>query len=99
MEGFRSKLFNVLIASNVLARGIDIPECNVVVNYDVPVIVKDNWTEPDYATYMHRVGRTGRFGTEGLSITFVTAGDNNEPDFVRKIEENYGIEIKKLSSF
>lgn len=75
MKGFRSKLFNVLITSNVLARGIDVPECNIVVNYDVPVKVENNWAEPDYATYMHRVGRTGRFGTEGLAITFVTAGD------------------------
>lgn len=48
---------------------------------------------------MHRIGRTGRFGTDGLAITFVTAQDEHEPDFVRKIEERYEITIKNLNTF
>jgi ATP-dependent RNA helicase DDX19/DBP5 len=50
-----------LISTNVLARGIDVPEVDIVINYDVPVISNSGYREPDYANYLHRVGRTGRF--------------------------------------
>jgi superfamily II DNA/RNA helicase len=42
---------------------------------------------------MHRVGRTGRFGTDGIAMTFITQGDENEPEFVKKIEDYYAIEL------
>jgi len=83
----------------VLARGIDVPQVDVVVNFDVPTVQTAGWKEPDYANYMHRVGRTGRFGTDGIAITFVTKKDENEPEFMRKIAEKYSIEIKELKAF
>lgn len=65
-------MFNVLIATNVLARGIDVPEVDLVINYDVPFISTVGFKEPDFANYIHRVGRTGRFGTDGLAVTLYT---------------------------
>jgi ATP-dependent RNA helicase DDX19/DBP5 len=68
MDDFRSGKSKVLITTNVLARGIDVNQVNLVVNYDLPVDVKGG---PDYETYLHRVGRTGRFGRTGVSIAFI----------------------------
>ena len=51
-----------MISTNVLARGIDVPEVDIVINYDLPTQSDDGgYFEPDYANYLHRVGRTGRF--------------------------------------
>ena len=83
----------------MLARGIDVPQVDVVINFDVPIVITAGWKEPDYANYMHRVGRTGRFGTDGLAITFVTKNDEDEPVFVDKISKEYSIEIKQLKNF
>jgi len=83
----------------VLARGIDVPQVDVVVNFNVPTVQTAGWKEPDYANYMHRVGRTGRFGTDGIAITFVIKKDENEPEFMKKIAEKYSIEIKELKAF
>ena len=99
MESFRAEEFNVLISTNVLARGIDVPQVDIVVNFDVPIILDAGWKEPDYANYMHRVGRSGRFGTDGLSITFVTKGNEDEPIFVDKIAKEYKIDITELKNF
>ncbi|KAI9189416.1 RNA helicase required for poly(A+) mRNA export [Blastocladiella emersonii ATCC 22665] len=68
MDAFRSGRAKVLIATNVLARGIDVPQVNLVVNYDMPV---DQNNRPDHEAYMHRIGRTGRFGREGVSVNFI----------------------------
>ncbi|KAG6841437.1 hypothetical protein C0991_011107 [Blastosporella zonata] len=64
----------VLITTNVMARGIDIAQVNMVVNYDMPVMHERGKTadeRPDIETYIHRIGRTGRFGRKGISINFV----------------------------
>ena len=70
-----------------------------MINYDVPFVQECGFKHPDYANFMHRVGRTGRFGTDGLAITLITKGDDNEPGFVKKIAEAYSIDIKELKSF
>ena len=84
----------MLISTNVLARGIDVPQVDVVVNFDVPYIEICGWKEPDYANFMHRVGRTGRFGTDGLALTMLTTGNEDEPVFVDKIATTYTMEIR-----
>jgi superfamily II DNA/RNA helicase len=64
----------VLITTNVIARGIDILQVNMVVNYDLPLMnerIKGTDERPDIETYIHRIGRTGRFGRRGISINFV----------------------------
>eukprot|EP01113_Clastostelium_recurvatum_P016930 TRINITY_DN1983_c0_g1_i3.p1 TRINITY_DN1983_c0_g1~~TRINITY_DN1983_c0_g1_i3.p1 ORF type:complete len:251 (-),score=61.41 TRINITY_DN1983_c0_g1_i3:40-792(-) len=65
---FRSGGTKVLIATNLLARGIDIPQVSLVINYDLPV---NEHAQPDPHTYLHRVGRSGRFGRNGLAINLV----------------------------
>ncbi|CCD25389.1 ATP-dependent RNA helicase DBP5 NDAI_0F00700 [Naumovozyma dairenensis CBS 421] len=68
IDEFREGKSKVLITTNVLARGIDIPTVSMVVNYDLPTTKTG---EPDPATYIHRIGRTGRFGRKGVAISFV----------------------------
>jgi ATP-dependent RNA helicase DDX19/DBP5 len=58
----------VLITTNVLARGIDIPQVMLVINYDLPLTAAGT---PDTETYLHRIGRSGRFGKRGIAINFV----------------------------
>ncbi|KAI9305005.1 P-loop containing nucleoside triphosphate hydrolase protein [Cunninghamella echinulata] len=68
MDDFRRGEFKVLITTNVIARGIDISQVSLVVNYDLP---EDRSGYPDFEAYLHRIGRTGRFGRTGVSINFV----------------------------
>ncbi len=64
LEGFKKNDITILIATDVAARGLDIPNVTHVINYDVP---------NDYDTYVHRIGRTGRAGNKGNALTFVPA--------------------------
>jgi ATP-dependent RNA helicase DDX19/DBP5 len=68
IDEFRRGTTKVLVTTNVLARGVDVLQVTVVVNYDLPLDVNN---QPDPETYLHRVGRTGRFGRKGLAINFV----------------------------
>jgi ATP-dependent RNA helicase DeaD len=63
IRNFRSDRIQILIATDVAARGLDVNNVDLVINYDVPV---------DSETYLHRIGRTGRAGKEGIAISFVT---------------------------
>ena len=63
MEGFKEKKIRVLVATDIAARGLDIPELSVVMNYDIPHVTGD---------YIHRIGRTGRAGAKGLAITLIS---------------------------
>jgi len=78
MEQFRKGETKVLVATDVLARGIDVPQVTLVVNYEVPVI----WATrgADMETYLHRVGRTGRFGLKGIAVNLVTAAERSKLD-------------------
>lgn len=92
MNGFRCGNFTALISTNVLARGVDVPEVDIVINYDIPEIFEHGYKEPDYETYLHRIGRTGRFQTAGLALTlFRTEGNTGEIEtsFINKIEKRY----------
>ncbi|KAG2197484.1 hypothetical protein INT47_003092 [Mucor saturninus] len=68
IHDFRCMKFKVLISTNLVSRGIDISMVSLVVNYDMPL---DKQGHPDAEVYLHRIGRTGRFGRTGLSIVFV----------------------------
>jgi hypothetical protein len=63
IKGFRDDTYNILIATDVAGRGIDVPDVALVINYDMP-----HQIEP----YTHRIGRTGRAGKKGTAITFLT---------------------------
>lgn len=68
IDKFRNGDTKVLICSNVISRGLDIEQVNVVVNFDIPL---DAAGRPDPETYLHSIGRTGRFGRSGVSILLV----------------------------
>ncbi len=85
LNGFRSKRIRILVATDVMSRGIDIKEINMVVNYDVPGDAED---------YVHRVGRTARVDAKGEAITFVSPRDMQK---FHRIEQLIQIEIPKLS--
>ncbi|MFQ6627942.1 hypothetical protein Gotur_007756, partial [Gossypium turneri] len=68
LEGFRAKRFNVLVATDVAGRGIDIPDVAHVINYDMPGNIE---------MYTHRIGRTGRAGKTGVATTFLTLHDTD----------------------
>ncbi|KAF8486252.1 DEAD-domain-containing protein [Russula ochroleuca] len=77
IDGFREGREKVLITTNVISRGIDVLQVNMVVNYDLPLMTDREGAggggdlRPDIETYIHRIGRTGRFGRKGISINFV----------------------------
>ncbi len=75
LNQFKHGRLDILVATDVAARGIDVEEVSHVYNYDIP-------QDPD--SYVHRVGRTGRAGHHGVSLTFVTP---NEMDYLREIEK------------
>lgn len=70
----------ILIATSVAARGLDVPDLQLVVNYDVP---------NHYEDYVHRVGRTGRAGRAGTAVTFVSEGEEQyAPDLVKALRDS-----------
>lgn len=83
MEAFREGSIRVMVATDVVARGIDITEVSHVINFDVPLIYED---------YVHRIGRTGRANMVGNAITFMTIADEYH---IRKIEAMIRTEIPR----
>jgi ATP-dependent RNA helicase DDX19/DBP5 len=92
MDDFRKGVTKVLIATNVLARGIDILQVSLVINFDIPV---DGEGRPDPETYLHRIGRTGRFGRSGVSINFVH--DGRSFDNLMFIKDFFGKSILEIN--
>jgi len=76
----------VLISSNVTARGIDVQQVSIVINFDLPKCVH---------TYIHRIGRSGRWGRKGIGINFITKYDIEK---MRDIEKHYSTQIDELPS-
>jgi ATP-dependent RNA helicase DDX19/DBP5 len=91
IDDFRKGLTKVLISSNVLARGIDILQVSLVINYDIPA----EGLKADPETYIHRIGRSGRFGREGIAINFVHDAQSKEQ--LKYISDYYHKQIKELS--
>jgi superfamily II DNA/RNA helicase len=83
LDGFKSGTFNVLVATDIAARGIDVSGISHVINYDVPDTAE---------TYTHRTGRTGRAACTGEAFTFMTAADSR---IIRVIEQTLGKKIPR----
>ncbi|KXN80691.1 ATP-dependent RNA helicase DBP5, partial [Leucoagaricus sp. SymC.cos] len=99
IDAFRQGKDKVLITTNVIARGIDILQVNMVVNYDLPLMNERGTTNddrPDVETYLHRIGRTGRFGRKGISINFV----HNQRTWTQmdQIEKSLGKKIIRIET-
>lgn len=86
IDTFRNGSTRVLIATDIIARGIDVQQVSLVLNYDVPFKKE---------TYIHRIGRSGRFGRKGVAINFVTFNDTK---LVQDIEKFYSTSITELPS-
>ena len=78
MKRFRAGEINVLITTNLIARGIDVPEADLVINFDVPALRINGKSVGDLETYQHRVGRCGRFGQQGIALTLWDRGIDKE---------------------
>ena len=76
MKNFRDMKFRILIATDVAARGIDVPHIEHVINYDLPQMAED---------FIHRIGRTARAGSKGIALSFVTKGDFAKWKEIQKI--------------
>jgi ATP-dependent RNA helicase DDX19/DBP5 len=87
MAKFRKGEVKTVITTNLLARGIDVPEVEFVINFDVPVLTngKGNILGGDPETYLHRIGRAGRFGVPGIAITLLDR-EQDKPHFDEIIE-------------
>ena len=84
MAAFRSGATRVLISTDLLARGIDVQQVSIVINYDVPSNVE---------SYLHRIGRSGRFGRKGVGINFIT---NYDIEKIKNIEQFYETTIEEM---
>jgi len=93
LDRFRDGLEKILITTNVLSRGIDIEQVTIVVNFDLPVDVNG---KADCETYLHRIGRTGRFGKHGLAINLVDGPKSMV--VLKEIERHFGKDIAKLDA-
>ncbi len=91
IDEFRRGCTKVLLATNVLARGIDVLQVSLVVNFDLPMTV-DRYPDPE--TYVHRIGRTGRFGRSGVAINFVH--NDLSMETLRALEDFFGREIVRM---
>lgn len=87
LRDFRLGLIRVLIATDILSRGIDVEQIGIVINYDMP---------RDKAQYVHRIGRSGRFGKLGVAINFVTDKDYRT---INDIERFYRVQIREMPDF
>jgi len=83
-EDFKSGKHRVLISSNVTARGLDVQQVSTVINFDLPNCVH---------TYLHRIGRSGRWGRKGVGINFITSRDMAQ---LKNIEQHYNTKINEL---
>jgi superfamily II DNA/RNA helicase len=81
---FKSGASRVLISSNVTARGIDVQQVSIVINFDIPKCVN---------TYLHRIGRSGRWGRKGVGINFITRRDIGK---LKEIETHYSTQISEM---
>jgi Superfamily II DNA and RNA helicases len=84
MDEFRAGNIRVLLATDLLARGIDVQQVSIVINYDIP---------RDVANYLHRIGRSGRYGRKGVGINLVTS---ESASYLHAIVDHYKTNIEEL---
>ena len=76
MTSFKDGTINYLVATDVAARGLDIPDMPLVINFDIPFAAED---------YVHRIGRTGRAGSKGLAVSLMTAEDKDNVAAIERL--------------
>nr|XP_046221842.1 ATP-dependent RNA helicase DDX19A-like isoform X2 [Oncorhynchus gorbuscha] len=93
IERFREGKEKVLVTTNVCSRGIDVEQVSVVINFDLPM---DKDGNADNETYLHRIGRTGRFGKRGLAVNMIDS--KHSMNILNQIEEHFNKKINKLDT-
>ncbi|KAK8546294.1 hypothetical protein V6N12_027088 [Hibiscus sabdariffa] len=93
VKEFKDGLTQVLISTDLLARGFDQQQVNLVINYDLPV-KHDNRTAPDCEVYLHRIGRAGRFGCKGAVFNLLCGETDNM--IMSKIESHFGTKVTEV---
>ncbi|XP_052722858.1 DEAD-box ATP-dependent RNA helicase 38 [Vigna angularis] len=97
VKEFRDGLTQVLISTDLLARGFDQQQVNLVINYDLPMKHTASYTrepEPDCEVYLHRVGRAGRFGRKGAVFNLIC--DEKDERLMSKIENHFGTRVAEV---
>merc|ERR1712084_26279 len=84
MRQFRSGSSRILVSTDLLARGIDVQQVSLVINFDLPRQMEN---------YLHRIGRSGRFGRKGVAINFVTNADVRN---MQDIERHYETQVEEM---
>ena len=84
MKDFRTGTTRVLVATDIISRGIDIQQVEIVINFDIPKHIE---------TYIHRIGRSGRWGRKGVALNFITRRDYK---LLKEIESYYQTQIVEL---
>ena len=84
-NSFKEYKSRILVSTDIFGRGVDIERVNIVINYDMP---------PQSDTYLHRVGRAGRFGTKGLAVSFVASEDDSK--VLEQVQSRFEVEITPL---
>ncbi|KAJ3333318.1 Spliceosome RNA helicase ddx39b [Blyttiomyces sp. JEL0837] len=95
-QSFKDFSSRIMVATDVFGRGIDIERVNIVINYDMPA-GKEGEGNKDASgadTYLHRVGRAGRFGTKGLAVSFVSSA--NDSEVLNQVQERFEVSIAEL---
>jgi translation initiation factor 4A len=84
VDNFRSGNSRVLLATDLVARGLDVQQVSLVINYDVPSVLEN---------YIHRIGRAGRHGRKGVAVSFVTPAEQRA---MLALREHYHVDIKEM---
>ena len=84
-QGFKEGKYRIMVSTDLLGRGIDVEKINIVINFDMP-------TESDQ--YLHRVGRAGRFGTKGLSVSFIATEE--EEKVLADVQARFEVKVEDL---
>ena len=97
IKKFRDGEIQILITTDLLARGYDERSVKLIINFDLPVKKVENRLEPNYETYLHRIGRTGRFGTKGIGVNLCCG--IRDMEYLTRIETYYKTKIEKMGTF
>jgi len=89
---FKEYKSRILVSTDIFGRGVDFERVNIVINYDMPEKAQGRAAPADQ--YLHRVGRSGRFGTKGLAITFVSSKEDSK--VLESVQSRFEVEINEL---
>jgi ATP-dependent RNA helicase DDX19/DBP5 len=94
VDKFNRGEIQILITTNILSRGFDEKKVKLIINFDLPVL--QDRSKPDFENYLHRIGRTGRFGARGIGLTIVSS--ESELKMLKEIEKHYDSNIEEITS-